>query len=582
MKDTKAQSWLTWHHRRGTYKEDKYAEDAEKVAAITATAATCGVRVDNPEVRTLEDTKDGKKRYVELRIPVTEGPRYKVGDVKVVDNKVVKAEALVQVFQLKKDDLLLREARQEGDGEGPRDLRVDRLLRVHRLPRLRLPRPAGRRPAAQHGGGAARHRRPPREGKPGPAVVDVTMHMQEGEQYFVNRITFVGNTTTRDNVIRREMRLFESGVFNTEALKYSVKRLNQLGYFKPLEGDEDVKVEKTPGEKNKVDVTLKLEEQNRNQLTFGAGVSQFDGVFGQFSFSTSNFLGRGETLTLSVQAGRALEELPALVHRAVPVRSAHHRRRRYPQARRSSYIGPVHAGVDRRQPDDGLPADQLLADVPQLQLRAGLGQRPEPGLLLDPELEHRAQPVPEGRAAHRPGRQAHHQQGHAELRPQHRRQPDLPDPGSPLHAQLDFAGLGGNTSFFKPRLEGDLVLPADAQDVGRRPRPVRVRPRRSAGTDARCRSSSGCSRAAGTPFAATTSAPSARATRSAGWSSAATRACCSTREYATDRRAGARPGLLRRRPGAPDRRGGSARRLRLRRRAERSGSSCRCSTCPSA
>ena len=62
------------------------------------------------------------------------------------------------------------------------------------------------------------------------------MRMEEGKQYFVNRITFIGNTTTRDNVIRREIRLFEGGVFNTEALKYSVRRLNQLGYFKPLEG----------------------------------------------------------------------------------------------------------------------------------------------------------------------------------------------------------------------------------------------------------------------------------------------------------------------------------------------------------
>src|SRR5262249_45023466 len=88
-------------------------------------------------------------------------------------------------------------------------------------------------------------------------------------------------------------------------LKYSVKRLNQLGYFKPLDGAKpgEVNVEKTPGETNKVDVRLKLEEQNRNQLTFGAGVSQFEGVFGQMSFQTSNFLGRGERLTLSLSAG---------------------------------------------------------------------------------------------------------------------------------------------------------------------------------------------------------------------------------------------------------------------------------------
>ncbi len=142
----------------------------------------------------------------------------------------------------------------------------------------------------------------------GPAIVDVVLHMQEGEQYFVNRITFLGNTTTRDNVIRRELRLVEGGVFNTEALKFSVKRLNQLGYFKQLEGNEGIDVQKTPNEKNKVDVKLKLEEQNRNQLTFGAGVSQFEGAFAQFAFQTSNFLGRGETLSLSVLAGKRYKD----------------------------------------------------------------------------------------------------------------------------------------------------------------------------------------------------------------------------------------------------------------------------------
>src|SRR5204862_3063522 len=118
------------------------------------------------------------------------------------------------------------------------------------------------------------------------------------------RIIFTGNTTTRDNVIRRELRLYENNVFDTEALKYSIKRLNQLGYFKPLEGPgKDVSIDKTPNVDNKVDVKMKLEEQNRNQLTFGAGVSQFEGFFGQLSFQTANFLGRGESLTVSLQAG---------------------------------------------------------------------------------------------------------------------------------------------------------------------------------------------------------------------------------------------------------------------------------------
>jgi outer membrane protein insertion porin family len=104
------------------------------------------------------------------------------------------------------------------------------------------------------------------------------------------------------------MRLVEGNVFSTEALKYSIRRLNQLGYFQNLEQSPNaVDVQKTPDSKNEVDVTLKLEEQNRNQLTFGAGVSQFEGFFGQLSFQTSNFLGRGESLTLSLQAGSRAE-----------------------------------------------------------------------------------------------------------------------------------------------------------------------------------------------------------------------------------------------------------------------------------
>ncbi len=128
------------------------------------------------------------------------------------------------------------------------------------------------------------------------------MRVDEGKQYFINRITFTGNTTTRDNVIRRELRIVEAAPFNTMALKDSVKRLNQLGYFKPLEG-EAVDVQKTTTADNKVDIQLKFEEQNRNQLTFGAGVSQFDGFFGQLSFQTSNFLGRGETFSVTAQQG---------------------------------------------------------------------------------------------------------------------------------------------------------------------------------------------------------------------------------------------------------------------------------------
>ena len=118
MKETKSLWPFSFITGRGTYKEDKYAEDAEKVVGHYRDNGYLRVRVDNPEVRTLADSSDGKTRFVELRIPVSEGSRYKVGEVTVADNKVVKAEALTEIFRLRKGEVLFREGRSQGDGEG--------------------------------------------------------------------------------------------------------------------------------------------------------------------------------------------------------------------------------------------------------------------------------------------------------------------------------------------------------------------------------------------------------------------------------------------------------------------------------
>jgi outer membrane protein assembly factor BamA len=95
-----------------------------------------------------------------------------------------------------------------------------------------------------------------------PPIVDITVRLQEGTQFFVNRIAFTGRTARQESMIRGEVRLVEGGVFNTEALKYSIRRLNQLDSFKPIKGGtKDVEIRKTPGEDNKVDVTLNLQDR---------------------------------------------------------------------------------------------------------------------------------------------------------------------------------------------------------------------------------------------------------------------------------------------------------------------------------
>ncbi|MBI4476968.1 MAG: outer membrane protein assembly factor BamA [Acidobacteria bacterium] len=258
-------------------------------------------RVGEPEVKYLQDSGDQKTRWVQLRIPVDEGRRYRVGDFTFDGNTFVKTGALAELFSVNSGEWY-NESKIRKGLEKARDVYGSiGYFEFTAFPDLRPRNPvatAALPPAASSGAPAVRSRATPEA-----PVVDVTMKIQEGQQYFVNRITFVGNNTTRDHVIRRELRLVENGVFNTEALKFSIRRLNQLAYFKALEGQDAVKVDKTPGQPNKVDVTLKVEEQNRNQLTFGAGASQFDGFFGQLAFQTSNFLGRGETLNVSLQSG---------------------------------------------------------------------------------------------------------------------------------------------------------------------------------------------------------------------------------------------------------------------------------------
>jgi outer membrane protein insertion porin family len=303
MKENKGRGMFSFITGGGTYKEHKYEDDADLLVEHYRNEGYIAAQIGQPELRILEDSEDGEKRFVEMRIPVTEGKRYRVGDVSVAGNTVVKSEALVPLFKLEEGDWYSEKNVRKGFEKARELYGTGGYMEFTGYPDLR-PRDAGNgdpNAAPQQEGIIAPWAKS--TAKDGAPLVDVVMRLQEGKQYFVNRITFVGNTTTRDNVIRRELRLVESGVFNTEALKHSVRRLNQLGYFKPLEGNEAIDVQKTPNADNKVDVRLSFEEQNRNQLTFGAGVSQFEGFFGQLSFQTSNFMGRGETFTVALQQG---------------------------------------------------------------------------------------------------------------------------------------------------------------------------------------------------------------------------------------------------------------------------------------
>ena len=335
MKKIKQRWWLSWMTGRGTYKPEEYEEDAVAIEAYYRDEGYITAQVGQPELDYLDLSEDGETRGLRLRIPVDEGERYRIGEVDFAGNEILLEVGLRRIFE----DIEPGNYYSEGDvRKGFDDARelygslgyYEMTLAPELTPRSEESEAArvaeaerealeangngngeangngdgyanGDGNGEEYGAGGVFEPRPLHiEGDP---VVDVTIRVQEGEQYFINRIEFAGNQTTHDEVIRRELQVAENSVLNTEALKHSVRRLNQLGFFEPLE-EEGVSIEKVESVENEVNLTFDLTETNLNQLTFGAGYSQFDGVFGQVSFQTSNFMGRGETFGVSVQRGQ--------------------------------------------------------------------------------------------------------------------------------------------------------------------------------------------------------------------------------------------------------------------------------------
>ncbi|MGH9745687.1 MAG: outer membrane protein assembly factor BamA [Candidatus Acidiferrales bacterium] len=131
--------------------------------------------------------------------------------------------------------------------------------------------------------------------------VDITLEFSQSKPFYVRRIEFSGNTTTRDKVIRRELLIDEGQVFNNRLWELSLLRLNQLNYFDAIKPENaDLKKNEKAGT---VDIKLKVKEKGKQSISFSGGVSGIAGTFVSLSYQTNNFLGLGETLSLSGQLG---------------------------------------------------------------------------------------------------------------------------------------------------------------------------------------------------------------------------------------------------------------------------------------
>jgi outer membrane protein insertion porin family len=142
--------------------------------------------------------------------------------------------------------------------------------------------------------------RPKADRDPAGRVIALTYVIDEGPRVYIERINVVGNTRTKDHVIRREFRLAEGDAFNPLLVDRAKKRLVGLGFFKGVE------VKRRPGSApDRVILDVELVEQPTGEISFGVGYSTAEGVIGDITFTERNLLGNGQFLRLKL--GGSLE-----------------------------------------------------------------------------------------------------------------------------------------------------------------------------------------------------------------------------------------------------------------------------------
>lgn len=251
----------------GTLKREELRRDLDRIRAYYLDNGFLDIAVDEPEI-----TINEAKRELRILIRVEEGPQYRIGNLAVKGNNLFPEADIRRLIRTQSGGIFSRETLQS-DVVAITDRYAERGFLFADVA-------------------------PVTDTRRNEHVVDVSLEITEGRQAFMNRIEIVGNTRTREKVIRREIFLVEGDVFNSVLLQASRRNLEALGYF------EEVKFDTRRGTaEDKVDVVVDVKEKPTGAFSIGGGFSSVDGVIGMVSISQSNLFGYGKRALVSGQIG---------------------------------------------------------------------------------------------------------------------------------------------------------------------------------------------------------------------------------------------------------------------------------------
>ena len=269
-----------------TFDATKLSEDAERVRYQYQTLGYYKAVVQDPKTQIHDKngvvwylpfkTKQGK--VVDITVPVEEGERFRLKQITFTGNKTITNTAVLRrQFRMKDGEIFNADMVRKG---------IEDLRKVYgALGYVNFTSVPDTSIDEEH------------------KLITLKIDIDEGKQFYVRRIEFQGNTTTRDKVIRRELAIEEGNLYNSQLWELSLLRLNQLSYFEPLKPEQASEVHQNVAD-NSVDITLKLKEKGKNSIGLTGGVSGLSGTFIGLNFTTNNFLGLGETLQVSGTIGQ--------------------------------------------------------------------------------------------------------------------------------------------------------------------------------------------------------------------------------------------------------------------------------------
>ena len=255
---------ISFFTKSDQYSKQKLAGDLESLRSYYLDRGYINFSIDSTQVAITPD-----KSEVYITINVTEGDRYRLASVKLAGDLIIPADDLFPLVATKRGDIFSRKAVTQTSTN-----LSDRL--------------------GDEGYAFANVNPVPEIDNAGKTVA-LTYFIDPGKRAYVRRINFAGNTKTRDEVLRREMRQLEGGWFSTSKVNRSKARLQKLGYFEEV----NVETPAVPDTPDQVDTNFAVTERPSGNLLFGLGFSQTQGLILNASVVQDNFLGSGNRVNFA-------------------------------------------------------------------------------------------------------------------------------------------------------------------------------------------------------------------------------------------------------------------------------------------